>query len=307
MMDVAIIIVSWNVRALLADCLRSVYADLEASGLEGQVWVVDNASTDGSIGMVRDAFPQAHLIANHENCGFGAANNQGMVAAAAAQPRYFLLLNPDTIVQPGAIRRMAAFLDAHPKAAMAGARLVYGDGRFQNSAFAFPGLLQLVFELFPMPARLYESRLNGRYSQHRFQPQQPPFPIDHPLGATMMVRASVAVQTGGFDPLFHMYCEEIDWCWRIWKAGWSIYAVPAAEVVHFSGESTGQTPVTSLLNLWQSRARLYYRHHAVWRFVAARWLVRLGMKRWLAQSADPQRAAALRQIIHTWQEIDREK
>lgn len=305
-MDVAVIIVSWNVRGLLADCLQSVYTALSAGDLHGSVWVVDNGSTDGSVAMVQEAYPQANLIANADNPGFGMANNQGMAAASGCWPGYYCLLNPDTVVRPDALRTLIDFLDRHPTVAMAGARLVYGDGRFQHSAFAFPGLMQLLFELFPLPARLYESGWNGRYPRERFRPEHEPFPIDHPLGATMMVRADVAQQSGGFDPLFHMYCEEIDWSWRIRKAGWEIYAVPAAEVVHYGGESTGQIAATSLLHLWQSRAKLYFRHYGRWRFWLARALVQMGMARKMVQTADLERQAVYEEIMHTWRTIAEE-
>jgi GT2 family glycosyltransferase len=143
MLDVAVIIVSWNVRHYLANCLRSVWADLSHSGLRGEVWVVDNASTDGTVALLADLFPHVHVISNDDNPGFGAANNQGMQAAAAQQPRYFFLLNPDTVVQPGALGHLVACLDERPNGGMATARLMYGDGRFQHSAFYFPGLSQL--------------------------------------------------------------------------------------------------------------------------------------------------------------------
>ncbi len=117
------------------------------------MWVVDNRSTDGTPELVADLFPQVNLIVNDSNPGFGAANNQGM-QAAAYQPRYYFLLNPDTVVRPGALKNLTNFLDTTPQAGMAGARLVYGDGRFQHSAFAFPGLSQLVFDLFPLPGWL---------------------------------------------------------------------------------------------------------------------------------------------------------
>jgi N-acetylglucosaminyl-diphospho-decaprenol L-rhamnosyltransferase len=282
MLDVAVVIVSWNVRDYLADCLRSVNADLQRSRLRGEVWVVDNASTDGTQELLRDLFPNTNLIANSDNPGFGAANNQGMWAAASANgqaPRYFLLLNPDTLVRPQAIGRLVQCLDEHPEGGLAGARLVYADGRFQHSAFRFPGLTQLVFDLYPVPARLYESRLNGRYRRSYFQPGGQPFPVDHPLGAAMLIRGSIAEATGGFDPNYHMYCEEIDWSWRIRKAGWTAYAVPQAEIVHFGGSSTRQAPARSVLNLWQSRATLYKRHHGRMKLLLACWIAQQGLKR----------------------------
>lgn len=300
MIDVAIIIVSWNVRNYLSDCLRSVAVDLRASRLRGEIWVVDNASTDGTVELLEDLFPQVHVIANRHNPGFGAANNQGLRAAAAYHPRYYFFLNPDTLVRPGAIGRLIKCLDERPKGGMAGARLTYGDGRFQHSAFSFPGLGQLVFDLYAMPPRLYDSRLNGRYPRRFYQPDRSPFAIDHPLGATMLVRADVAESTAGFDESFHMYCEEIDWSWRVRESGWEIYVVPAAEIVHFGGESTRQIPAQSLLNLWTSRAQLYRKHHGRLKRTVAGWLVRSHMRRRARQANDPQLKAAYEHIVTVW-------
>ncbi|MFN2190290.1 MAG: glycosyltransferase, partial [Candidatus Promineifilaceae bacterium] len=200
-MDIAVVIVSWNVREYLANCLRSVYADLERSGLDGEVWVVDNASTDGTQELLSDLFASTKLIVNDGNPGFGAANNQGMRAASAngQVPKYYLLLNPDTLIRPYALKHLVQCLESYPKAGVAGARLVYSDGRFQHSAFTFPGLAQLTFDLYPLPARLYESRLNGRYPRRLYDSSREPFEIDHPLGAAMLVRTDVAITTGGFD------------------------------------------------------------------------------------------------------------
>lgn len=301
MIDLAIIIVSWNVRDYLADCLRSVYADLHHSGLNGEVWVVDNASTDGTPDLLTDVFPQVRLIANADNPGFGAANNQGMEAAKAEQPRYYFLLNPDTLVRRGALEKMVSFMDETPKAGMCGARLVYGDGRFQHSAFAFPGLSQLMFDLFPLPQRLYESRFNGRYPRRFYDPSGRPFSIDHPLGATMLVRRDVAEATRGFDPDFFMYCEELDWCWRIHEAGWQIYTVPDAEIVHYGGESTKQVAARSVINLWQSRAQFYTRHYSAWVNFVAKKIVVLGMNRKLQAAEEPELRDAYEQVVSIWQ------
>ena len=298
--DVAIIIVSWNVREYLADCLRSVCNDLSQSQIRGETWVVDNASTDGTVSLLRALYPQVHVIANVENYGFAAANNQGMRAASEEKPRYYFLLNPDTFVRPGAIEELVRALDERPKAGIAGARLIYGDGRFQHSAFYFPGLGQLMFDLMPMPSRLYESRFNGRYARRRFSPRRNPFKVDHPLGATMMVRADVAETTHGFDESFHMYCEEIDWSWRVREAGWEIYAVPSAEVIHYGGESTSQVPADSVVNLWRSRAMLYQKHHGRFRYALASRLVSRAMNRKADSVNDPELSQAYKQVATIW-------
>lgn len=301
MLDVAVVIVSWNVRDYLAECLATVYADFRQSGLRGGVWVVDNGSTDGTLALLENLFPHTHVIANQQNVGFGAANNQGMAAAAAAEPRNYFLLNPDTLVRPGAMNHLVGCLDECPEAGMVGARLVYRDGRFQHSAFSFPGINQILFDLWSLPTRFYDSRLNGRYPRRLYEPGGEPFAVDHPLGAAMMVRRDVAEKTGGFDESFHMYCEEIDWSWRIREAGWSIYTVPAAEIVHYGGESTKQVPARSIINLWGSRARLYRKHHGRLTWTISRRLAQAGLARKAAQAEQPALCEAYRTAASFWE------
>jgi N-acetylglucosaminyl-diphospho-decaprenol L-rhamnosyltransferase len=282
----AVVIVSWNVRDLLAACLRSLFEDLGRSSLAAQVWVVDNGSTDGSPEMVAQAFPAVHLITSEQNLGFAAGNNLALREISTLKskiPRYVWLLNPDTEVQAGATAALASALDADSRAGVAAAKLLYPDGSLQHSAFRFPGLFQLAFDLFPLPARFYETSLNGRYPRRLYEGQAP-FPVDHPLGAAMMVRAKTIAEVGLLDEGFWMYCEEIDWCWRMRQAGWQAYCVPAAQVVHHAGRSTVQVRVASFAALWRSRLRLYDKHYPPSKRHLARWLVRLGM-RWQMHQA----------------------
>jgi GT2 family glycosyltransferase len=273
----AILIVNWNVHDLLRACLTSVLADLTSDDIEAEVWVVDNASHDGSPEMVRTAFPHVRLVESGENLGFAGGNNLALEQMeASAPPRYALLLNPDTELRPGALRALVDFMETHPRVGVAGARLFYGDGAFQHSAFGFPGLWQILFDLYPLPGRLYESRLNGRYPRSWYKRGEP-FPIDHPLGAAMIVRWEAILQAGLLDKAFHMYCEEIDWSTRIKREGWEIYCVPQAEVIHHEGQSTRQIREESFVNLWRSRRRLYDKHYGPLRNWLARYLVRVGM------------------------------
>jgi GT2 family glycosyltransferase len=173
-----------------------------------------------------------------------------------------------------------------------GAQLVYGDGSFQHGAFRFPGLGQLIVDLFPVPGRLYESSFNGRYPCAMYEKGEP-FPVDHTLGATMMIRREAILQTGIFDEQYFMYCEEIDWSIRIRRAGWEIYSVPAAHVTHLAGQSTGQNHPHSQINLWRSRLRLYKKHDSPLKFQIARGLIRLGMRRQIALAQKALRRAGL--------------
>lgn len=292
MLDLAIVVVSYNTRALLRACLKSVVASVDQGSLRAQVIVVDNASTDDSVAMVSQCFPQAHLIANENNVGFAAANNQalrwlGFDGGADAPPpgqlpRYILLLNPDTEVRGQALATLVSFLDAHRQVGAAGARLVYPDGRPQHSAFGFPGIAQTFLDFFPINHRLANSRINGRYPARWYEGG--PFPVDHPLGACLMVRREVVEEVGLLDERFFMYCEEIDWCMRIKRLGWGIYCVPQAEVVHREAQSTGQFRQAMFVALWRSRLLLYDKHYGRLRRWAIRRIIRLGVERRMAQA-----------------------
>lgn len=282
-LDLAIVIVSWNVRGLLEACLASVYESLKDSKLGGEVWVVDNASTDGSVEMAQGRFPQARLMANETNVGFAAANNQALRAMGFASteghelPRYVLLLNPDTEVLDAALTTMVRFLDENPQAGVAGAKLLYPDGRLQHSAFAFPTLAQAFLDFFPLHHRLLNSRLNGRYPRRLYE-RGAPFPIDHPLGAALMARGEAIQEVGLLDERFFIYCEEIDWCMRMKKAGWGIYCVPRAEVVHHEAKSTRQVRGEMFVALWKSRYLLFEKHYGRFYQWAVHRIVWLGLR-----------------------------
>lgn len=305
----AIVTVTWNVRDLALNCLRSVYDDLASSHLNGQVYVVDNASSDGTAAAIRSAFPQVNLIEPGENLGFARGNNLALRSMGFPDgknlPPLVLLLNPDTLVRSGALRALIDGMEA-TGAGLAGARLVYGDGSFQHSAFAFPGLVQLLIDLFPMPGRLCESRINGRYPRRLCEGAQP-FEVDHPLGATFMLRREVIAQTGLFDEQFHLYCEEVDWAMRIRAAGWKAVCVPTAEVVHYGGQSTVQARPQSVINLWTARLRLYRKHYPPIKRALAILIVRAGMNRLIQVTArdSSQGDEARKALVDAYREVIR--
>lgn len=309
--DLAVVIVSYNVRQLLRECLRSLLASLNRSAnLQAEVWVVDNASSDGSAAMVRDRFPQVRLLVSEENLGFAAGNNLVLrllgfadrpgadgqrvlsqsfsvlsdgVPRSDGSPRYVWLLNPDTVVLDDAPAQMVAFLDNWPEVGACGAYLRYPDGRFQHAAFRFPGLTQIALDLCPPPGRLsrllLDSRLNGRYSQRLYDSGQP-FPVDFVLGAALMVRGAAIHQVGLLDEGYFMYCEEMDWQRRLRAAGWPVYLVPTARVVHCGGASTAQFRASMFVALWRSRLRYFRRYHGLFFNRLASGLIKLEL--WMA-------------------------
>ncbi|HEU5101966.1 MAG TPA: glycosyltransferase family 2 protein [Roseiflexaceae bacterium] len=290
MTSIGVVIVSFNTCELLRGCLES----LRACALPLRVVVVENGSRDDSAAMTRACFPEAELIELDHNVGFAAGTNIGIqglgVRCREAQPMpntqhptpdYILLLNPDTIVHPGAIEALAAFLDAHPRVGAVGPRLLNSDGSLQPAAFRFPTLSMSVLDLFPpgeaLPGRLYNSWWHGRYPCERDAEQ--PFPIDHPLGACILARRAVVEQVGMLDERFFMYAEEIDWCYRIRQAGWSIWQEPRARVTHVGGAATSQFRSRMLIALYDSRLRFFRKHYRSGFIRWNMWIVRAGMLR----------------------------
>ncbi len=274
--DLTLVIVSYQVRAHLERCLYSL--EDVPSTLQLQMVVVDNGSTDGSIELIRTQFPNVELLVNTENVGFARASNQGL---AQARGRYWMLLNPDTEIpraSPSALDLMVEFMDWHPLAGACGPSLFYANGVRQHSAFRFPTLGQIYMDLFPVNWRLRESRWNGRYPLAWYE-WGAPFVIDHPLGAALLVRPAAALQVGLLDPDYFIYAEEVDWCMRLKRAGWQVWCVPAARIIHHEGQSTRQFRERMFVELWRARFLLFAKHYS-WLFNAqARWLVRRGMVR----------------------------
>lgn len=287
MIDLAVVIVTWNVRDLVLNAIETLLHDLGQSGLTYDIYVVDNASADGTADAVRQRFPSVKVTASEKNLGFAGGNNLALRQIGFSTdgdisiddlPRAVYLLNPDTITKSGATKRLFDRLMQATEVGVVGASLSYEDGSFQHSAFHFPGLKQLWVEFFPTPGRFIAGEFNGRYPQS-LTLGSTPFRVDFMLGATMMLKREVILETGMFDESFFMYCEEIDWQWRIHQAGWSIECVPSAHVVHLAGKSTTQIRAQSQINLWTSRLLLFKKHFPTWKLWLSRWMIAVGMTR----------------------------
>lgn len=293
----AIIVVSWNVRDLLAQCLTSIFDELaQTPDVSATVWVVDNASDDDSVKMISFRFPDVQVIANSSNRGFAAANNQALQAAGFGSqtptdelPDYVLLLNPDTTLLPGALSQWLEVAGQCPHAGVIGGALQYPDGGFQHSAFEFPTLKQIFLDFFPLHHRLINSRLNGRYPLVCYATKRP-FVVDHPLGAAMLIRRQAILDAGLLDEGYFMYAEEVDWCIRMRASGWLSICAPSVRVVHHEAQSTRQIHSPMFVRLWESRLRLFALHYGIRFNWGARRLVHLGLRR-LRKEAAQQHAA----------------
>ena len=240
-MDLSVIIVNWNTEALLRNCLRSVYGTIE--GLAFETIVVDNASGDGSVAMLKVEFPQVRRIENYDNRGFAAANNQ---AFRVMTGRYALLLNSDTVLTEGAVPELFAFMEEHPEAVMACGQLLNADGSKQNSIARFPTLPSLLVNM-PLLETLFPDRYPSKRQDYRH-----PIEVDSCIGACLMVRKSAIDGVGGLDERYFFFFEETDWARTMKEAGGKIYHVPAARIYHLQGKSVG-TSVRSRMHFYRSR------------------------------------------------------
>ncbi|MBI5666461.1 MAG: glycosyltransferase family 2 protein [Chloroflexi bacterium] len=299
MPDVSIIIVNWNTSDLLAKCLRCVETTTRQVSYE--VWVVDNASTDGSVDRVRREFPYVHLIANTDNVGFARANNQAIKLATG---RYVLLLNSDAFVKDNTIDYMVQFMDAHPQAGMAGCKLLYEDGRLQPSCSMFPTLATEAYIALGLDKLFPRSKIFGRYMMTDWD-YSDTRAVDVIMGAFMLVRAEAIQQVGLLDEGFFMYSEEVDWCYRFKQAGWEILFTPDVETVHLWGGSSKAVKVETLIRLYRSRVQFFRKNYgsvtaALYKGILAfNCLVRIGpgAAYYLLRPASRQKHYAFRQLL----------
>ncbi len=291
--EISLVIVSFNTRDLLRECLETVRK--ECAGIAAEIFVVDNVSRDDSAGMVEREFPEVRLIRSDTNLGFAAANNR---AFAEATGKYVVLLNSDAFPQPGSVRLSVEHMNREARVGLGSGRQVGRDGSWQPSPRMFPSLLNDFLSLSGLAARFPKSKFFGRQN-HTWEPQDYPMDTDWICGAYGIIRRSALDEVGFFDENFFLYYEEVDLCRRLKAAGYVVRYWPDVVVVHLGGESSKTVKSLRMsragaqLELWRMRAGfLYYRkHHGSaawwWKQIEGGWhLVRAWKNR---LSADPVR------------------
>lgn len=264
-----VLVVSWNTVDLLRICLNAVLGTV--GDLTHEIIVIDNGSTDGSLAMIQTHFTTVRTIRNEANLGFARANNTGL---QTARGRFILLLNSDTEVRDDALQQMIAFLDAHPDVGVVGASLLNADGTSQFSYDLFPlrprdMVCQRIVDVL-CPRNTYTRQ--GRMARWT---HTGPFEVDWVSGAALMIRREVIDEIGPLDKRFFMYAEEIDWCYRVKKAGWKVYHLPDARVVHTKQGSSAGAPAlrTHLARQRDHSLELFYRKHYGWPAAIGVWLI----------------------------------
>ena len=248
-MDISIVIVNWNTKKLLIDCLASVFETVK--NIPKEIWVVDNASSDGSVEAVRLKYPRVNFIQNRKNLGFAAANNQ---AFSKMQGRYALLLNTDAVLTEGAVEKLYTFMERHSDAGIACGQLLNADGSEQNSIANFPCMASIVFGeallqlLFP---KKYPGKRKANFC---------PLEVDSCIGACMMVRKEAMEAVGRLDESYFFFLEETDWAYRMKQAGWKAYWVPSARILHLQGQSVGHD-IRSRMLFYRSRYIYFKKWH----------------------------------------------
>ncbi len=234
----SVVVVSYNVRDLLENCLHSV--ERAFAGMLGEVFVVDNNSDDGSVDMVRERFPAVRLIASTRNEGFARANN---LALAEARGEYLLLLNPDTLVQEDTFSVMLRFFEENKDVGMAGCRIITPDGSLEPACRrSFPSPWVSFTKLTGLSVLFPRSSILARYNL-TYLSEDETYEVDAISGSFMMLRSTVYERIGGLDEEFFMYGEDLDWCYRVQQAGWKICYVHATKIIHYGGESTKRSSI----------------------------------------------------------------
>lgn len=304
--DVSVLIVSFNTRERLRECLAALYA--QTGPVSFETVLVDNASRDGSADMVAAEFPAVKLIRSDKNLGFANANN---LALKDAEGRYLVLLNPDAALPPDTLERAVQHMQADPQAGMGGGRLIGADGSPQPSARMFPSLTNELLVLSSLSWKFRHHRFFGRVERSWADPMQPAV-VDWVPGAFAILPRSLVDRIGFFDPRFFLYYEEVDLCRRIRQAGYAVHYWPDLCITHIGGESSKTVTQLSFskrgsqLTLWRMRSQLLY--YRKWHGLAGAFLVKALEQGWHTLRAfrngrrDPEKAEDSRDIVATWRQ-----
>lgn len=256
-MLLTVIIVNYNVKHFLEQCLFSLREALQ--GIDAEIIVTDNNSSDGSVPYLHALFPEVSFIKNTSNPGFAKANNQ---AAVHAKGRYILFLNPDTLIPSDAIRQCISFIEQHHEAGALGIRMIDGSGHFlPESKRAFPSPITSLFKLCGLANLFPTSRIFARYHLGHLTPDAN-HEVDVLAGAFMLVKKEVIDSTGGFDETFFMYGEDIDLSYRIQAAGWKNYYFSGSSIIHFKGESTKKGSLNYVRMFYQAMNQFVVKHYS---------------------------------------------
>lgn len=255
MIDLSIIIVSWNVADLLAACLKSIFERSEDM-LKIEVIVVDSASRDNSVSMIQECYPQVRLLPQSNNLGFVRCNN---LAFKVAQGRHILLLNPDTEILGDALPQMVAYLDGNPDVGIVGPHTLNNDGTTQPTRRRFPTLMIAFFESTWLQPYAPKSLLDYYYINE--PPDEAVLEVDWVQGSALMTRREVYDKIGGLDEGYVMFSEELDWCKRAKTAGWRVVYLGSAQIIHHGGKSTDQAVAHRHIHFQESKLRYFRKYY----------------------------------------------
>jgi N-acetylglucosaminyl-diphospho-decaprenol L-rhamnosyltransferase len=294
MAELAVVIVNYNTRELLRDCLDSIARG--GSRRTPQVWVVDNASGDGSAAMVRATFPGVRLIAHDENRGFAYANNLALraIIAGGDAPAYTVLLNPDTIVPPGALDALVDALAGRPDTGMVGPKLLLRDGTLDLACRRlFPTPARAFAQLFGLARIFPHDRRFAGYNLTYLDPDVAT-EVDSVVGACMLVRTAIIREIGLLDEAFFMYGEDLDWAYRVRQHGWRVWYLPHVTVHHHKRAASSQRPVPTIRAFHDAMRIFYRKHYAATTPWPMHVLIEAGitLKEWISLGSNSLRPAA---------------
>ncbi|MFQ5583231.1 MAG: glycosyltransferase family 2 protein, partial [Calditrichia bacterium] len=269
---ISIIIVNYNVKEYLEQALLSIQKALV--GISSEIFVVDNASVDGSVAFVAQRFPQVKLIALPENIGFGKANN---VALARAKGEYVVLINPDTIVQEDTFKKLLEFFHTHPDASAATCKIINPNGSFSvDCRHSIPTPLIAFWKVTGMSKLFPRSKIFAKYNL-TYLNEDEIYTVPAISGSFMMIKKEVLDRTGHFDERFFMYCEDIDLCHRMNQNGSKIYYVPTTQIIHYKGESTKKDNLDYVVTFNKALYQFFQKYYAQSHILLFRWLITLGI------------------------------